>query len=109
MAIKDYIPWLISIAMLIVSMITLSRNGRKERKAEYVEESTKIHEIEQSLIRVDEKLRQLCDLMRETKDDVKKTNSGLQDIDKRLTKVEADLKTAWIRIDELKEAVHEGN
>ena len=105
MEFKDYIPWIISLAMLIISLVTLGRNGRKERKAEYVEESTKIHDIEQSLIRVNTKLDQLCGLMTETKADVKAMNNGLQELDKRLVKVEGEQKTMWMRIDELKQKV----
>lgn len=108
----EYIPWLISLGMLVVAVVTLSRNGRKDRRAEYIEESTKIQEIEQSLIKVDVKLDQLCVTTTETRTDIKTMNKGLQDIDKRVTKIESDMTTMWKRYDEMKtkmEHYHEGH
>lgn len=112
MSIEQYIPWLISLGMLIATIITLSRNGRKDRKEEYVEQSDKIHEIEQSLIKVNIKLDQLCVTTTETRSDIKAMNQGLQEMDKRVTTIEKDMETMWMRIDELKEKVgyyHEGH
>ena len=105
MELKDYLPWLISLGGFIVALITLSRNGRKDRKAEYVEESSKIHEIEKSLTEINTKLDGLQTTMQETRDDVKSVSGNYQDLDKRVTTLENNLKTAWIRIDELKDKV----
>jgi len=108
----NLIPWGMTLATVIIAIITLSRNGRKDRKEEYVEQSSKIHEIEQSLIKVNVKLDQLCVTTTETRSDIKAMNQGLQEMDKRVTTMENDMKTMWMRIDELKEKVgfyHEGH
>ena len=109
---KDVVPWIFSLGMFVLTLVTLVRNGKKDLKQEYSEEATKIHEIEQSLTAISTKLDNLQNTMQETRTDVKAISSGSQELDKRISKVENDLKTAWIRIDELKgkvEHYHEGN
>lgn len=111
MEFSQYIPWLISLGGFIVAVVTLSRNGRKDRKAEFVEEFTKIHDIEQSLVRVNTKLDQLCTLTTETRAEIKSMNSGIHELDKRITSLENTQETMWRRIDELKAKIghyHEG-
>lgn len=108
---KDIIPWIFSLGMFVIALVTLARNGKKDMKAEYAEESTKIHEIEQSLTRICTKLDALQNTMQETRSDVKAMNGGFQELDKRLSKVESDMNTMWKRYDELKgrvEHYHEG-
>ena len=112
MEFKDVIPWIFSLGMFIIALVTLARNGKKDMKAEYVEESSKIHEIEQSLTRIDTKLDNLQNTMQDTRKDVKTANSGYQELDKRLSKMETEFNTMWKRYDELKgkvEHYHEGN
>ena len=109
---KDVVPWIFSLGMFIIALVTLAKNGKKDLKAEYSEEATKIHEIEQSLTRICTKLDNLQNTMQETRSDVKTMNNGVQELDKRVTTLENDLKTAWVRIDELKEKVgfyHDGH
>lgn len=105
MELKDYIPWLISLGGFIVALITLSRNGRKDRKAEYVEEADKIHEIEKTLAEINTKLDSMQNTLKETRTDVKSINTSFQELDKRVTTIENNLKTVWLRIDELKDKV----
>lgn len=112
MAWTDVVPWICSLGMFVLTLVTLVRNGKKDLKQEYSEESTKIHEIEQSLTAISTKLDNLQNTMQETRTDVKAISTGSQELDKRICKVENDLKAAWIRIDEIKgkvEHYHEGN
>ena len=105
------IPWAMTLATVIMSLVTLSRNGRKDRKQEYVEESTKIHEIEQTLTRIDTKLDQVQVTLKETRDEIKTVKSDFNDLNLRVNKLEGEMKTVWIRIDEIKakiEHYHEG-
>lgn len=105
----NLIPWGLTFATVVIAIITLSRNGRKDRKAEYIEESTKIHDIEQSLTRICVKLDSISDLIKETKSSLKDLNTGMHALDTRVTTLERDLKTAFKVIDELKAKLsHEG-
>lgn len=93
----------ISATMMVIAIVTLSRNGRKDRKNEYVEESQKIEGIRESLIKANMKLDQLCATTVETRSDIKSMNEYINSVEKRVSVLEENIKAAWIRIDELKE------
>ena len=93
----------ISATMMIIAIVTLSRNGRKDRKNEYVEESQKIEGIRESLIKANMKLDQLCATTVETRSDIKAMNEYINSVEKRVSVLEENIKAAWVRIDELKE------
>lgn len=93
----------ISATMMIIAIVTLSRNGRKDRKNEYVEESQKIEGIRESLIKANMKLDQLCATTVETRSDIKAMNEYINSVEKRVSVLEENVKAVWIRIDELKE------
>ena len=106
MSFTQVIPWVISAGMFVLALITLMRNSRKDYRQEYIEEASKIHEIEQSLTRICTKLDNLQNTMQETRTDVKSMNSGIQALDKRVTALETSMDSVWIRIDELKGKAH---
>lgn len=93
----------ISATMMIIAIITLSRNGRKDRRNEYVEETQQMQSIEKSLIKVNMKLDQLCNTTTETRSDIKAMNEYINSVEKRVSVLEENIKAAWVRIDELKE------
>ena len=93
----------ISATMMIIAIVTLSRNGRKDIKNEYVEESQKIEGIRESLIKANMKLDQLCATTVETRSDIKAMNEYINSVEKRVSVLEENVKAAWNRIDELKE------
>lgn len=93
----------ISATMMIIAIVTLSRNGRKDRKNEYVEETQQMQSIKESLIKVNMKLDQVCTTTVETRSDIKAMNEYINSVEKRVSVLEENVKAAWIRIDELKE------
>lgn len=95
----------ISATMMIIAIVTLSRNGRKDRKNEYVEESQKIESIKESLLKANLKLDQVCATTVETRSDIKAMNEYMNKVEKRVTILEKTMETVWVRIDELKDAV----
>jgi len=105
----NIIPWSISLISLLIVILTFIKNGRKERKAEYVEEDAKIDGIKESLLKANMKLDTVCATTNETRTDIKAMNENMHLIDKRVTKIENDMKTVWIRIDEIRGVRHEGN
>lgn len=93
----------ISATMMIIAIVTLSRNGRKDRKNEYAEESQKIENIRESLIKANMKLDQVCATTVETRSDIKAMNEYVNTVERRVAVLEENMKAAWVRIDELKE------
>jgi len=64
--------------------------------------------LKENLLKANIKLDQVCTTTNETRNDIKALNTALIEMDKRLSVVENDLKTAFMRIDELREEVRHG-
>lgn len=101
----NLIPWTISLISLLVCVLTYARNGKKDLKETYREEDARLDSIKEGLLKANIKLDQVCATTNETRSDIKKLNKDLADMDKRISVVERDVQTAFMRIDELKEAV----
>ncbi len=101
----NLIPWGISLAMFIISIVTLVRNSKKDLKNEYREDLQKMESIKESLIKVNMKLDQVCATTNETRSDIKAMNEYMTAVERRVSIIENTLDTVWVRIDELKEAV----
>lgn len=100
-----FIPWAIALGSLIVAILTFNRNGKKDEKNELTEELQKISDINTSLLKVNLKLDQVCATTNETRSDIKSMKDDMSKVEKRVTVLEENVKAAWLRIDELKEAV----
>ena len=98
----NIIPWTISLISLIVVILTFVRNGKKDDKANIEKEDAKFDGIKEGLIKANMKLDQVCATTNETRSDIKSLNKDIIAIDKRVSVVERDLKTAFNQIDELK-------
>lgn len=101
----NLIPWTISLISLLVCVLTYARNGKKDLKETYREEDARLDSIKEGLLKANIKLDQVCATTNETRADIKKLNKDLADMDKRISVVERDVQTAFLRIDELREAV----
>ena len=88
----------------VCSFIIAAYNFWAARKKEIVDSASQFEEIKTGLIKVNMKLDQVCAATNETRVDIKAMNSQIQLIDKELEVVKRDLKTAFSRIDELREA-----
>ena len=96
----------VTIATLIAvsSFIFTAYNFMQARKKETVEATSQLEEIKTGLIKVNMKLDTVCATTNETRSDIKAMNQQIQVLDKELEVVKRDLKTAFTRIDELREA-----
>ena len=89
--------------MLAVSITNLAISNVRNSKKDTAEQIKDREDIREGLLKANMKLDQVCATTNETRTDIKSLNSQLTDVDKRVTVVERDLKTAFIRIDELRE------
>ena len=102
------IPWTMTFIALIVSILTFARNGRRDSMRDRQEQNMKLEALKESLLTANIKLDQVCQVTTETRSDTKALNNSMAEMDKRLSVVENDLKTAFMRIDELREEVRHG-
>ena len=103
----NLIPWSISIIALIITIVTFAINRKKDLKTDYREEDAKFDGIKESLLKANIKLDQVCATTTETRTDIKALNKDIVEIDKRIAIVERDVKTAFMRIDELRDRITE--
>ena len=103
----------VTIATLIAvcSFVFTAYNFVAARKSEVVESSARLEEIKESLLKCNMKLDTVCAATNETRVDIKSLNSQIQaldkemqTLDKEIAVVKRDLNTAFVRIDELREA-----
>ena len=99
----NLIPWSISIIALIITIVTFAINRRKDLKADYKEDDIKFEGIKESLLKANIKLDQVCAVTTETRTDIKALNKDIVEMDKRISVIERDVQTAFMRIDELRE------
>ena len=92
----------VALAALVVSIvfgiITATRNGSVDVKAE-IEEAKK---EAASSAKIETALNSIQSDTREIKSEQKGVRSDMNEISRRLTKVEESLKSAWMRIDEIR-------
>ena len=101
----NLIPWSISIIALIITIVTFAINRKKDIKTDYREEDAKFDGIKESLLKANIKLDQVCATTNETRADIKSLNKDIVELDKRMSVIERDVKTAFMRIDELRESI----
>lgn len=99
----EWIPWTISAVSLLIAFLTFMRNSNNDSRERLIEDNQKMDNINQSLIKVNMKLDQACNTINELRIDIKSLNTSVQDLDRRVTILERDLKTAFVRIDELRD------
>jgi len=102
------IPWGISALSLLFVILTFTRNGNKDKKTEWEKETSHIDGIKESLIKTNLKLDQVCATTSETRTDIKSLNKEISEMDRRVTILERDVKTAFRTIDEIKEKQDDG-
>lgn len=100
------IPWSISLVSLVIVIVTFVKNGKKDLKTEYKEENTQFDAIKESLLKANIKLDQVCATTNETRTDIKALSKDIVELDKRMSVIERDMKTAFNRIDELREQIN---
>ena len=93
----------ISVIMMVVGVSTFIIAQVRNSKKDVELSEQKLNSIREDTMAVRVTLKVVSENVAETKTDVKNLTTNITEIDKRLTKVEENLKTAFKRIDELKE------
>ena len=101
----NLIPWGISALSLLIVLLTYIRTGNKQKKDEIMEDDAKLDGIKESLLKANMKLDQVCATTNETRTDIKSLNKDLANLEKEVVVVKRDLKTAFTRIDELRDMI----
>ena len=101
----NLIPWSISIIALVITIVTFIINRKKDLKIEQKDESSQFEGIREGLIKANIKLDQLCAVTNGTRTDIKSLNKDIVELDKRISVVERDIQTAFLRIDELRDSI----
>lgn len=99
----EWIPLSISAISLLFVILTFVRTGTKDKLSAQKYETSQLELIKEGLLKANLKLDQVCAVQNEIRNDVKNLDSQLREMDRRVTVVERDLKTAFTKIDELRE------
>lgn len=102
MTYKDVIPWVISILLLLLNIMSYVHTSKREHKDEIQKDDHKFDGIKESLLKVNMKLDQVCSTTNETRSDIKSMNREIREMDTRVVALERDMKTAFNNIEELK-------
>ncbi len=96
---------LISLLALVLSTINAYRNSHRDNKKDTEEMDARFEGLKERLIKVDTKLDQVGRDTAETRADIKSLSKDIANMDRRVSLLERELQTAFIQIDELKEAI----
>lgn len=89
--------------MMIIGVTSFIITQAKQSKKEIETSERQLNVIREDILQVRMKLDEVGTVVTETKGDVKGLTVNLNEIDKRLTRVETNLETAFVRIDELRD------
>lgn len=93
----------ISLLSITIVVITFARNVGKDKRAETTASNSRIESFNESLIKANIKLDQICATTNETRTDIKALEKKVQDIETRVFVLERDTKTAFTKIDDARD------
>ena len=99
----NIISLVVSCIMMIVGVTTFIVNVVRNSRADEKAQNAVTDEMKSSLLKLNLMTENINSTTNDIKADVKSLNKNINDIDTRVTLVEKEQQTMWIRIDELKE------
>lgn len=102
---ENVITLVISGTMLILSSVTFIINTARNSKKDTVASENRLNEINQSLLKVNLKLDQVCNTTADIKTEVRTMQNKQIEHTEQIAKMEQNIATAYIRIDELREQI----
>ena len=93
--------------MLLIAIITFVINSVKSNKNDTKADEARLNDINQSLLKVNMKLDQVCTTTQEIRTDIKTIQNRQLEHTEQITVLQERLNTAFIRIGELRTIVNE--
>lgn len=103
---ENIVTLTISGTMLILSAVTFIINTARNSKKDTVASENRLNEINQSLLKVNLKLDQVCQTTTDIRTDVKAMQAKQIEHTEQIAKMEQNIETCFFRIDELREQVN---
>ena len=94
-----------SAVMLVISMITFVLSNVRQSKATVKEHEKELAELQTGIFKANMKLDTVCATTNETRADIKAMNATLVEHGEEIAVIKRDLKTAFNRIDEVRDYV----
>lgn len=98
---------IISGCMLIISVVTFIVNSAKSSKNDTKADEARLNDINQSLLKVNMKLDQVCTTTSEIRTDIKAIQTKQIEHTEQIAVLTGRVDTAFMRIDELRTAIQE--
>lgn len=102
---ESIIALVISGCMLAVSVLTFIINSSKSSKKEVIASENRLNDINQSLLKVNLKLDQVCATTADIRSEIRTMQNKQIEHTEQIAKLEAGIETAFLRIDELRENI----
>lgn len=103
MSTENIITLVISGTMLILSAVTFIINTARNSKKDTVASENRLNEINQSLLKVNLKLDQVCTTTSDIKSEIRTMQTKQIEHTEQIARLEQSVATAFLRIDELRE------
>lgn len=99
---ESIIALVISGCMLVISGVTFIVNSARTSKKDVVASENRLNDINQSLLKVNLKLDQVCQTTVEIRTDVRTMQNKQIEHTEQIARLEQSVATAFLRIDELR-------
>lgn len=91
---------------MIVSFILFVRTLNRDSKENMEEQASRNDKINASLLKQSLMLENITQNVGDIKTEIKSINTNINDVEKRVSLIESEQKTMWMRVDELKEKIN---
>lgn len=99
----EILALVISGVMLLLSVVTFIINSVRTSKKDVVNSESRLNDINQSLLKANLKLDQVCTIISDMRTDVKAMQNKQMEHTEQIARLEQSVATAFLRIDELRE------
>ena len=97
----------VSVCMFLIALATFIVNGVRNGKNDIKTDEARLNDINQSLLKVNMKLDQVCTTTSEIRTDIKTIQNRQLEHTEQITVLQERINTAFLRIDELRKDVQD--
>ena len=97
----------VSVCMFLIALATFIVNGVRNGKNDVKTDEARLNDINQSLLKVNMKLDQVCTTTSEIRTDIKTIQNRQLEHTEQITVLQERINTAFLRIDELRKDVQD--